>query len=164
MSVHNQLLSALAWQDEEHVVHNRTLYRQKYESFEVLSVTGRWKAPPASFYLWPEIPAGFENDEAFAKQLIEATNIKVLPGSYLSRTDDRGINPGAGRVRMALVATSEECLEGAHRLGEFVRKISGLGAKLPQDIARQKRHNTRLLIWHTGLSRKLRASALANVT
>ena len=123
MSVHNQLLSALAWQDEEHVVHNRTLYRQKYESFcEVLSVDWPMEAPPASFYLWPEIPAGFENDEAFAKQLIEATNIKVLPGSYLSRTDDRGINPGAGRVRMALVATSEECLEGAHRLGEFVRK------------------------------------------
>ena len=122
MSVHNQILSSVAWQDEDHVVENRKLYREKYQSFcQVIESAWPMTAPPASFYLWPEIPEQFESDAVFARQLIEATNIKVLPGSYLSRPDHRGVNPGSRRVRMALVATPQECLEGAHRLVEFVR-------------------------------------------
>jgi N-succinyldiaminopimelate aminotransferase len=122
MSVHNQLISVQAWQDEQHVIENRALYRDKYTSFHQ-AIAAEWpmEVPDASFYLWPEVPGAFENDEVFTKRLIAETNIKVLPGSYLSRTNHQGINPGAGRVRMALVATPEECLEGAHRIVEFIR-------------------------------------------
>jgi len=40
----------------------------------------------------------------------------------LSRTID-GINPGANRVRMALVATVEECVEAAQRIRKFVESL-----------------------------------------
>lgn len=140
MSVHNQRLSAMAWQDEQHVINNRALYRAKYQQFAA-AMANVWpmEIPPASFYLWPEIPSGFESDEVFAKTLLQETNIKVLPGSYLSRTSAHsadnahsqkgahsqnstdGVNPGRNRVRMALVATLEECLEAAERLNKFLR-------------------------------------------
>jgi N-succinyldiaminopimelate aminotransferase len=122
MSVHNQHLSALAWQDEQHVIENRALYRAKYQQFAA-ATQDFWpmEIPSASFYLWPEIPSQFEDDEAFAQALMQATNIKVLPGSYLSRISASGVNPGHNRVRMALVATLEECLEAAERLENFLR-------------------------------------------
>jgi N-succinyldiaminopimelate aminotransferase len=44
----------------------------------------------------------------------------VLPGSYLAR-EAGGANPGAGRVRMALVADTAECLEAARRIVQFVQ-------------------------------------------
>jgi N-succinyldiaminopimelate aminotransferase len=31
------------------------------------------------------------------------------------------VNPGAGRVRLALVADVDECLAAAHRIAAFVR-------------------------------------------
>ena len=43
----------------------------------------------------------------------------VVPGSYLSREVD-GVNPGAGRVRMALVAPLSECIEAAERIRAFL--------------------------------------------
>ncbi|MEY2993710.1 MAG: hypothetical protein RL357_645, partial [Pseudomonadota bacterium] len=42
----------------------------------------------------------------------------VLPGSYLAR-EINGHNPGAGRVRMALVAETAECVEAAQRIVSF---------------------------------------------
>ena len=44
----------------------------------------------------------------------------VLPGSYIAR-ETGGANPGAGRVRMALVADTAECVEAAQRIVEFVK-------------------------------------------
>jgi N-succinyldiaminopimelate aminotransferase len=44
--------------------------------------------------------------------------VTVLPGSYLAR-EVGGINPGQGRVRMALVAETAECLEAARRIARF---------------------------------------------
>ena len=120
MSVHNQLLSVLAWQDEDHVIDNRRLYREKYLAVgKTLEDVWTMDTPPASFYLWPETPG--MSDEAFAVRLMETCNIKVLPGSYLSRNID-GVNPGANRVRMALVATVEECVEAAQRIRHFLQQ------------------------------------------
>ncbi|HIG41633.1 MAG: succinyldiaminopimelate transaminase [bacterium] len=117
MPVHTQQVSTAAWQDEEHVRANRDLYRAKYTAvLDILAPVWPMEAPPASFYLWPETPI---NDLDFTKQLLEHTNIKVLPGSFLSRTVD-GVNPGENRVRMALVATVDECVEAANRIREFV--------------------------------------------
>ncbi len=117
MSVHNQLLSTMAWQDEAHVVANRRLYRQKYDAVaDILVNTWPMEIPEAGFYLWPETPV---DDETFTQRLMAAQNIKVVPGSYLARDRD-GANPGANRVRMALVATLDECVEAAGRLKTFI--------------------------------------------
>jgi N-succinyldiaminopimelate aminotransferase len=41
----------------------------------------------------------------------------VLPGSYLAR-EAHGINPGKNFIRMALVASLEECVEAANRMNK----------------------------------------------
>lgn len=117
LSIPIQKASAIAYQDEAHVALNRALYREKFDACarileDILSFT----VPDAGFYLWPEVPG---SDEAFAKALFEATNVSVLPGSYLSR-EALGHNPGYGHIRMALVAPLEECMEAAHRIRDFV--------------------------------------------
>ena len=118
MPIHNQLASIAAWQDEDHVRENRAAYRAKFEAVvpilrEVMDVD----YPDAGFYLWPVTPM---DDETFARELSAQQNVHVLPGRYLSRTVD-GHNPGEYRVRMALVAPLEECVEAAKRIVEFVK-------------------------------------------
>ncbi|WP_286222319.1 succinyldiaminopimelate transaminase [Marinobacter apostichopi] len=118
MPIHNQLASIAAWQDEAHVVENRTAYRAKFEAVvpilrEVMDV----EFPDAGFYLWPVTPM---DDETFARELSAQQNVHVLPGRYLSRTVE-GHNPGENRVRMALVAPLDECVEAARRIVEFVK-------------------------------------------
>ncbi len=118
-----QAASIAAWNDEAHVVDNRNLYRTKFAQVtpvlaEVLDV----KLPDASFYLWAGVPPGWQGDDAaFAKALYEKEHVTVLPGSYLAR-EFNGFNPGRGRVRMALVAETAECLEAAQRIARFVRQ------------------------------------------
>ena len=118
-----QTASIAAWGDEAHVIENRNLYRTKFAQVtpvlaEVLDV----KLPDASFYLWAGVPAGWQGDDAaFAKALFEQEHVTVLPGSYLAR-EFNGSNPGRGRVRMALVAETAECLEAAQRIARFVRQ------------------------------------------
>ncbi|MEX2489920.1 MAG: succinyldiaminopimelate transaminase [Pseudomonadales bacterium] len=118
MSVHNQWASIAAWQDEQHVIANRELYRQKYDAvMNILEPVWPMRRPEASFYLWPETPI---DDQRFARALFADQNIKVLPGSYLSR-DANGFNPGANHVRMALVASLDACMEAAERLKTFMQ-------------------------------------------
>ncbi len=114
-----QTASVAAWNDETHVVDNRAMYRQKFaEVTPVLAEVMDVKLPDASFYLW----AGVEgSDEAFARDLLAQYNVTVLPGSYLAR-EVAGRNPGAGRIRMALVADTAECLEAAQRIARFARE------------------------------------------
>lgn len=119
MPIHNQLASIAAWNDEDHVRENRAAYRAKFEAVvpilrEVMNVD----FPDAGFYLWPETPM---DDETFARELSAQQNVHVLPGRYLSRTVD-GHNPGENRVRMALVAPVEECVEAAKRIVTFVKE------------------------------------------
>jgi N-succinyldiaminopimelate aminotransferase len=117
-----QAASIAAWGDEGHVVDNRNLYRTKFAQVtpvlaEVLDV----KLPDASFYLWAGVPEAWQADDAaFAQALFQAESVTVLPGSYLAR-EFNGKNPGQGRIRMALVADTSECLEAAHRIARFVR-------------------------------------------
>ncbi|MEN9995457.1 MAG: LL-diaminopimelate aminotransferase [Pseudomonadota bacterium] len=117
-----QAASIAAWNDEAHVVENRNLYRTKFAQVTpVLAEVMDVKLPDASFYLWAGVPAAWNNsDTDFARELYAAENVTVLPGSYIGRTAN-GINPGQGRVRMALVAETEECLEAANRIARFVR-------------------------------------------
>ena len=117
MPLHHQKASIKAWQDEEHVKENRALYQKKFNDvLEILGTSLDVKMPDASFYLWAKTPA---SDEDFAQKLFAEQNITVLPGSYLSRESD-GINPGSQHVRMALVASYEECIEAAKRMRQFM--------------------------------------------
>ncbi|WP_284616867.1 succinyldiaminopimelate transaminase [Aquabacterium humicola] len=119
MSPMVQRASIAAWSDEAHVVENRALYRQKFaETTPVLADALDVRLPDAGFYLWAGVPGG--NDIDFARRLLAQYNVTVLPGSLLAR-DAHGSNPGRGRIRMALVAGTAECLEAAHRIAEFTR-------------------------------------------
>jgi N-succinyldiaminopimelate aminotransferase len=114
-----QAASVAAWNDEAHVVANRDLYREKFAAItpmlaEVLDL----RLPDAAFYLWASVPGG--DDEGFARDLLAQYNVTVLPGSYLARRA-HGHNPGAGRIRMALVAETAECVEAARRIVAFVK-------------------------------------------
>jgi len=110
--------STVAWRDEAHVVENRRLYRAKFDAvLPILTPTLGATRPHASFYLWLPTPG---SDTTFARDLYGSTGVTVLPGSFLAR-DARGINPGAGRVRVALVAPLEQCVQAAHRIAGFAR-------------------------------------------
>ena len=121
-----QTASIAAWGDEEHVKENRRMYREKFERVTpVLQAVMDVRLPDAGFYLWAGIPAGFGMDDAaFARELYAATGVTVLPGSYLAR-EAGGANPGAARVRMALVAGTAECLEAAERIAQFIKARLG---------------------------------------
>jgi N-succinyldiaminopimelate aminotransferase len=117
MPVQTQLASIAAWGDEEHVRANRTLYREKFDAvLEILSPVMDVQRPDGGFYLWPNVGT---DDAKFCRDLFVTEHVTVVPGSYLSRDVD-GFNPGAGRVRMALVAPLAECIEAAQRIREFV--------------------------------------------
>lgn len=114
-----QAASIAAWNDEVHVEENRALYRQKFAQITpLLSKVLDVSLPDAGFYLWAGVPGG--DDEAFAVELLAQYNVTVLPGRYLAR-EVHGVNPGQGRIRMALVAQPEECLEAAQRIVQFVQ-------------------------------------------
>ncbi len=114
-----QAASMAAWDDEAHVVANRAQYRQKFAAVTpLLEAVMDVRLPDAGFYLWAAVPGG--DDVAFARDLLAQYNVTVLPGSYLAR-DAQGFNPGAGRIRMALVAETAECLEAAQRIVTFIK-------------------------------------------
>ena len=126
MSTTVQQASITAWDDEAHVAENRALYRQKFAQVTpVLAAVMDVALPDASFYLWAKVPETVfgGSDTVFTRELLAQYNIAVLPGSYLAR-EAHGVNPGTGRVRMALVAGVEECLEAARRIADFVRVYS----------------------------------------
>jgi len=119
-----QRASIAAWEDEKHVAENRELYRRKFaEVTPILAEVLDVKLPDASFYLWAGVPG---SDTDFARELYAQYNVTVLPGSYIARETGGATatsNPGAGRVRMALVADTAECVEAAQRIAEFTRKL-----------------------------------------
>ena len=113
-----QAASVAAWADEQHVIENRALYRSKFaEVTPLLAGVMEVALPDAGFYLWAKVEG---NDADFARDLFTLYNVTVLPGSYLAR-EGQGANPGAGRIRMALVADTAECIEAAQRIVQFVK-------------------------------------------
>ncbi|HEV8689321.1 MAG TPA: succinyldiaminopimelate transaminase [Ideonella sp.] len=120
-----QAASAAAWNDEAHVEANRAEYRAKFAQVTpLLSDVLDVKLPDAGFYLWAGVPKHVHggDDVAFSLGLLAQYNVAVLPGSLLAR-EAHGHNPGAGRIRMALVAEGEECLEAARRIVAYTRSF-----------------------------------------
>ena len=117
-----QAASIAAWNDEAHVQANRALYREKFSRLApMLAGVLDVRLPDAGFYLWAGVP-GLDDIE-YARGLLAQYNVAVLPGSLLAR-EAHGINPGAGRIRMALVAGVDECVEAAERIVEYTRKLT----------------------------------------
>lgn len=120
LPVHTQLASIAAWNDEQHVQDNRILYRKKFDTvLDILGESLDVKKPDAAFYLWAGTPM---DDTDFTRELFRAENVTVLPGQFLARTSN-GHNPGENRIRMALVATLDECVESANRIRRFVDSL-----------------------------------------
>jgi N-succinyldiaminopimelate aminotransferase len=117
-----QAASIAAWGDEQHVVENRNLYREKFAQVTpLLEPVMDVALPDAGFYLWARVPEALGlNDAEFAQALLAQYNVTVLPGSYLAR-EVAGANPGAQRIRMALVAETAECVEAARRIVQFIQ-------------------------------------------
>jgi aspartate/methionine/tyrosine aminotransferase len=103
-----QPVATAVWRDEAHVIENRALYAAKFESADaILGAVPGYVSPPAGFFLWLPVPDG---EEATVKLWTE-TGTRVLPGAYLSRETDTG-NPGAGFIRVALVADAPDVTRG----------------------------------------------------
>jgi len=121
MSLPLQHASIAAWQDEVHVRANRDAYREKFSAVtDVLAPVMDFPTPEASFYLWPAVPGG--DDIAFTQRLFSEQHVSVLPGSLMGRPGQNGLNPGAGRLRLALVAELEPTLEAAKRLRQLIER------------------------------------------
>ena len=124
-----QAASIAAWNDEAHVVANRELYRAKFARVTpLLAGVLDVQLPDAGFYLWAGVPcldgASAEGDDiAYARGLLAQYNVAVLPGSLLAR-QAHGVNPGSGRIRMALVAGLDECVEAARRIVSYTQSLT----------------------------------------
>ncbi len=115
-----QHASIAAWSDENHVRINRHLYREKFAAVrEILGEVLPAALPAGGFYLWPSTPIP---DWDFARRLFAEEHVTVLPGSFLSRVV-AGENPGANRVRLALVPPLDQCVEAARRIRRFVERL-----------------------------------------
>lgn len=120
MANQTQAASIRAWSDESHVEENRALYRQKFAAMvDILKDTLDIQLPDAGFYLWPKTPI---SDTEFSRNLYEQQNVTVVPGSYLSR-EINNHNPGSQRIRLALVAPLDECIDAAQRIKTFTHSI-----------------------------------------
>ena len=107
-----QHASERVWSDEVHVEENRALYRAKFRvAREILGNVA--PVPRAGFFLWLPV----EDGEAAAVRLWQRTGVRVLPGAYLGRAAG-GANPGAGYVRVALVADEDEVRRGLAAIRE----------------------------------------------
>jgi aspartate/methionine/tyrosine aminotransferase len=111
-----QHVAVAAYGDEAHVEENRRLYRAKFDlADQIIGNRYGYKRPAGGFCVWLDV-ADRGGDEAVTVKLYREAGVRVVPGSYLARTQPDGFNPGAGYIRLALVAGSESTGEALHRL------------------------------------------------
>jgi N-succinyldiaminopimelate aminotransferase len=115
-----QHVAVAAYGDEAHVEENRRLYRIKFDlADQILGNRYGYRRPAGGFCVWLDISAR-GSDEAVTVKLYRDAGVRVIPGSYLARRQADGSNPGAGYIRLALVADSESTAEALHRLVEVL--------------------------------------------
>jgi N-succinyldiaminopimelate aminotransferase len=115
-----QHVAVAAYGDEAHVEENRRLYRIKFDlADQILGSRYGYRRPAGGFCVWLDVST-MGGDEAAAVKLYRDGGVRVVPGSYLARRQPDGTNPGAGYIRLALVADSETTAEALHRLVEIL--------------------------------------------
>src|SRR5258707_4158676 len=115
-----QHVAIAAYSDEAHVVENRRLYRIKFDlADQILGNRYGYHRPAGGFCIWLDVSER-GGDEAGAVKLYKDGGVRVVPGSYLARQQPDGSNPGAGYIRLALVADGETTAEALHRLVEIL--------------------------------------------
>lgn len=111
-----QAVSARLWADEAHVEENRALYVAKYAAADrILGNVPGYRTPEGGFFLWLPVPEG----EAAAIALWQGAGVRALPGAYLAR-DEPGGNPGAGYLRVAMVAPQAEMERGLSAIRDIL--------------------------------------------
>ncbi len=111
-----QQVGVAAYGDEAHVEENRRLYRQKFDLADrILGDRYGYSRPAGGFCLWLDVSA-YGGDEAATVRLYKEGGVRVIPGSYLARSQADGGNPGAGYIRAALVQDSDITAEALRRL------------------------------------------------
>ena len=104
-----QRAAAAAWSEESHVATSREIYKKNFLlAKEILDI----EVPEATFYIWLKV----ENALAFTQNLYKNYNIKVLPGEFLAREDENGVNPGKDYIRIALVESEENTKQALQRI------------------------------------------------
>jgi aspartate/methionine/tyrosine aminotransferase len=115
-----QHVAVAAYGDETHVEENRRLYRIKFDlADQILKGRYGYRRPAGGFCVWLDV-ATKGGDEAATVKLYRDAGVRVIPGSYLARHQPDGSNPGAGYIRLALVADSETTAEALHRLVQIL--------------------------------------------
>ena len=115
-----QHVAVAAYNDETHVEENRRLYRIKFDlADQILGNRYGYRRPAGGFCVWLDVAAK-GGDEAATVKLYRDAGVRVIPGSYLARQQPDGSNPGAGFIRLALVADSETTAEALHRLVQIL--------------------------------------------
>jgi len=106
------MAAARVWADEEHVIENRRLYREKFVvADEIMGDVEGYEPPQAGFFLWLPV----ENGEEATVKLWQETGVQVLPGAYLAQGEGAD-NPGHGYIRAAMVAPKDEFATGLRKL------------------------------------------------
>ena len=111
-----QYVSAAAWADETHVEAARAFYQANFDVAEAV-LQGRYgyARPEGGFFLWLNM-ADFGGGEGATKTLWKGCGVKVLPGTYLTKSQDGQADHGLDFVRLALVHDAETTREGLARL------------------------------------------------
>ncbi|MBX7490194.1 succinyldiaminopimelate transaminase [Helicobacter turcicus] len=113
-----QKAASVAWSDEAHTESSRIEYAKNLKlAKEILcKKISNLPIPKETFYVWLPV----KDDLAFTRNLLEQENILVLPGSFLSRTDVQGENPGSNFVRLALVYEEAVIKDALLRISKWI--------------------------------------------
>jgi len=107
-----QAVAARAWSDEDHVTANRALYQEKFAiADDILGGVQGYRPPEAGFFLWLPV----DDAETATMKLWREVGVRVLPGHYLAR-EVNGVTPGAGHIRVAMVAEKNDMAAGLIKL------------------------------------------------
>jgi len=115
-----QHASVALWSAESHVAESRALYRSKFvAASEKLSGLPNYYEPQGGMFLWLDL-SNFGGGVEAAKTIWKGCGVKVLPGAFLAQPDERGVNPAADYVRVALVAPLDVTRDAVDRLASML--------------------------------------------
>ncbi len=105
-----QAAAVAAWQDQDHVVAQRQVYRERLKlGLELLHGLGaEAEFPGGGFYLWCKAPGG--DAWAFAREIAETSGVIVSPGEFYGKASPN-------YVRFAAVQPTADLQTAVDRLG-----------------------------------------------